>query len=134
MTIHALRIELGDTSAEFPIMSDAEYSYFLNKNNWNIRRAAMDAAKSIMLKLSMRSDESVDLFSIKGSATAKNYMQALQIYIKNPDLNNLYDTVQGYAGGVSKSDMQANDANLDNNIVNQPTDLTFIVRPSSFGI
>lgn len=134
MTIHALRIELGDTSAEFPIMSDAEYSYFLNKNNWNIRRAAMDAAKSIMLKLSMRSDESVDLFSIKGSATAKNYMQALQIYIKNPDLNNLYDTVQGYAGGISKSDMQANDANLDNNIVNQPTDLTFIVRPSSFGI
>lgn len=134
MTIHALRIELGDTSPEWPIMSDEEYNYFLSKHDWNIRRAAMDAAKSIMLKLSMRTDETVDIFSIKGSSSAKNYMQALQMYIKNPDLNNLYDTVQGYAGGISKSDMQANDANLDNNIVNQPTDLQFIVRPSTFGV
>lgn len=134
MTIHALRIELGDTSPEFPIMNDDEYNYFLSKHNWNIRRAAMDAAKSIMLKLSMRTDETVDIFSIKGSSAAKNYMMALQLYIKNPDLNNLYDTVQGYAGGISKADMQANDANLDNNIVNQPTDLQFIVRPSTFGI
>lgn len=134
MTIHAIRIELGDTSNEWPIMSDEEYNYFLSKHNWNIRRAAMDAAKSIMLKLSMRTDETVDIFSIKGTAAAKNYMQALQMFIKNPDLNNLYDTVQGYAGGISKADMQANDANLDNNIVNQPTDLQFIVRPSTFGI
>jgi hypothetical protein len=134
MTIQALRIELGDTSPEFPIMSDSEYNYFLRKHEWNIRRASMDAAKSIMLKLSMRTDETVDIFSIKGSSAAKNYMQALQMYIKNPDLNNLYDTVQGYAGGISKTDMQANDANLDNNIVNQPTDLQFIVRPSTFGI
>ena len=134
MTIHALRIELGDTSSEFPIMTDDEYNYFLSKHDWNIRRAAMDAAKSIMLKLSMRTDETVDIFSIKGSSAAKNYMSALQLFIKNPDLNNLYDTVQGYAGGISKADMQANDANLDNNIVNQPTDLQFIVRPSTFGI
>jgi hypothetical protein len=134
MTIHALRIELGDTSAEFPIMSDDEYNYFLSKHDWSIRRAAMDAAKSIMLKLAMRTDETVDIFSIKGSSAAKNYMQALQLFIKNPDLNAMYDKVQGYAGGISKSDMEANDANLDNNIVKQPTDLDFIVRPSTFGI
>jgi hypothetical protein len=134
MTIHALRIELGDTSAEFPIMSDDEYNYFLGKHNWNISRAAMDAAKSIMLKLSMRTDETVDLFSIKGASAAKNYMQALQMYIKNPDLNTMYDKIQGYAGGISKSDMLANDSNLDNNIVQQPTAETFTYRPSSFGI
>lgn len=134
MTIHAIRIELGDTSTEWPIMSDDEYNYFLGKHDWNIRRAAMDAAKSIMLKLSMRTDESVDLFSIKGTAAAKNYMMALQIYIKNPDLNTLYDKVQGYAGGISKSDMQANDSNLDNNIVKDPQAETFTYRPSSFGI
>lgn len=134
MTIHALRIELGDTSAEFPIMTDDEYNYFLSKHDWNIRRAAMDAAKSIMLKLSMRTDETVDLFSIKGSAAARNYMQALQMYIKNPDLNTLYDKVQGYAGGISKADMLANDSNLDNNIVKDPKAETFTYRPSSFGI
>ena len=134
MTIHALRIELGDTSPEFPIMSDEEYNYFLSKHDWSIRRAAMDAAKSIMLKLSMRTDETVDIFSIKGSSAAKTYMQALQIYIKNPDLNTLYDKVQGYAGGISKADMLANDSNLDNNIVKDPQAETFTYRPSSFGI
>lgn len=134
MTIHALRIELGDTSAEFPIMTDDEYNYFLSKHDWNIRRASMDAAKSIMLKLSMRTDETVDIFSIKGSSAAKNYMQALQMYIKNPDLNTLYDKVQGYAGGISKADMLANDSNLDNNIVKDPKAETFTYRPSSFGI
>lgn len=134
MTIHALRIELGDTSAEFPIMSDDEYNYFLSKNDWSIRRASMDAAKSIMLKLSMRTDETVDIFSVKGSSAAKNYMQALQMYIKNPDLNAMYDKVQGYASGISKQDMQSNDSNLDNNIIVQPTSETFTYRPSSFGI
>jgi hypothetical protein len=134
MTIHALRIELGDTSPEFPIMSDDEYNYFLGKHDWNIRRAAMDAAKSIMLKLSMRTDETVDIFSIKGSSAAKQYIQALQMYIKNPDLNAIYDKVQGYAGGISKEDMLKNDSNLDNNIIVQPTAETFTYRPSSFGI
>ena len=134
MTIHAIRIELGDTSTEWPFMSDEEYNYFLSKHDWNIRRAAMDAAKSIMLKLSMRTDETVDLFSIKGTAAAKNYMQALQIYIKNPDLNTMYDKIQGYAGGISKEDMLKNDSNLDNNIIVKPTAETFTYRPSSFGI
>jgi hypothetical protein len=134
MTIHALRIELGDTSPEFPIMSDDEYNYFLSKHDWNISRATMDAAKSIMLKLSMRTDETVDIFSIKGTAAAKNYMMALQLYIKNPDLNTIYDKIQGYAGGISKEDMVNNDSNLDNNIVKQPTAETFTYRPSSFGI
>jgi hypothetical protein len=134
MTIQALRYELGDVSPEWPIMSDQEYQYFLSKNDYVVRRAAMDAAKSIMFKLSMRDDSTVDLFSIKGSAAAKNYMQALLMFIKNPDLNSLYDKVQGYASGISKADMVANDSNADNNIVNQPTSETFTYRPSSFGI
>jgi hypothetical protein len=133
-TIQDLRYELGDTSAEFPIMSDAEYTYFLTKNSGVLYRSAMDAAKSIMLKLSMRTDETVDIFSIKGASAAKNYMQALQMYIKNPDLNAMYDKVQGYAGGISKEDMLKNDVNLDNNIVKDPQAETFIIRPGVFGI
>jgi hypothetical protein len=134
MTVHALRIELGDTSVEFPIMSDDEYNYFLGKHDWSIQRASMDAAKSIMLKLSMRTDETVDIFSIKGSSAAKNYMQALQMYIKNPSLNSLYDKVQGYAGGISKADMLKNDANLDTNRFIKPENEVFIYRPGTFRI
>jgi hypothetical protein len=120
-TIQDLRYELGDTSVEWPIMSDAEYTYFLDKNSGSLQRAALDAAKSIMLKLSMRSDSVVDIFSIKGSQAAKNYMQALQMYIKNPDLNKIFDNLMPYAGGISKTDMLNNEANLDNNAVIPPS-------------
>lgn len=120
-TIQDIRYELGDTSAEFPMMSDAEIRYFLYKNDCNLQRTAMDVAKSLLLKLSMRSDESVDVFSIKGSQAAKNYMQALKMYISNPDLNRLYDKVTPYAGGISKSDMETNDSVIDNNVIVPPT-------------
>lgn len=120
-TIQDIRYELGDTSAEFPMMSDAEITYFLNKNDGNLQRTSMDVAKSLLLKLSMRSDETVDVFSIRGSQAAKNYMAALKMYISNPDLNKLYDSIMPYASGISKSDMEANDATLDNNIIVPPT-------------
>lgn len=121
MTVKAIRIELGDTSPEFPIMSDDEYKYFLQKNDYSIRRASLDAAKSMLMKLSLRPDESVDIFSIKGTGTAKQFMQALQMYISNPDLNPVYQNAMPYAGGISKSDMEVNDSNADNNIIVQPT-------------
>jgi hypothetical protein len=120
-TIQDIRFELGDTSTEFPMMTDAEIRYFLFKNDCNLQRTAMDVAKSLLLKLSMRTDETVDLFSIKGSQAAKNYMQALKMYISNPDLNRLYDKVTPYAGGISKTDMLNNDAVLDNNVIVPPT-------------
>jgi hypothetical protein len=133
MTIQTVRIELGDTS-ELPVMSDEEITYFLAKNNWNIQRSCLDVAKTMLLKLSMISDQSVDIFSIRGSAAAKQYMQALKMYISDPNLNQALQNVQGYASGISKADMVANDSNADNNIVNQPTSETFTYRPSSFGI
>lgn len=134
MTVHALRIELGDTSVEWPIMSDDEYNYFLGKHDWSIQRASMDAAKSIMLKLSMRTDETCDIFSIKGSSAARNYMQALQLFIKNPSLNSMYDKVQGYAGGISKSEMLANDSKSDTNHFVKPNTEVFTYRPAEFRI
>lgn len=134
MTVQAIRIELGDTSPEFPIMSDDEYRYFLQKNDWSIRRASLDAAKSMLMKLSLRPDESVDIFSIKGTGTAKQFMQALQMYITNPDLNPIYQNAMPYAGGVSKSDMELNDSNTDNNIIVQPTTSPGDIPKSFFDI
>ena len=121
MSVKAIRIELGDTSPEFPIMSDEEIRYFLDKHDWSIRRASIDVAKSMLLKLSMRTDESVDIFSVKGSGAAKQFMQALQMYITNPDLNPIYQNAMPYAGGISKSDMEQNDMNLDTNFIVPPT-------------
>lgn len=134
MTVQSIRYELGDTDVNFPIMSDAEYTYFLTKNDNSVRRASLDAAKSIMLKLSMRTDETVDLFSIKGATAAKNYIAALQAYVKNPELNQSLQVLQGYAGGISKADMLANDANSDNNIVVSPTQNNTGLPTLSFNI
>lgn len=121
-TIQQVRIEVGDTDINFPILSDEEYRYFLDKNNDSIRRAAMDSARALLMKLSINSsDQVVDIFSIKGAKAAEAYRQALMLYIKNPDLNQLLQNVQGYAGGVSKADMQANDANLDNVVTPNPS-------------
>jgi hypothetical protein len=134
MTIKALRIELGDNDINFPIMSDEEYRYFLDKNDWVIRRSALDAAKSMLMKLSLRPDESVDIFSIKGSVSAKQYMQAIQLYISNPELNPVYANAMPYAGGVSKSDMKANDINLDNYILTSPSQDTTGLPSLQFNI
>ena len=134
MTVANLRIELGDTDTALPIMSDSEYQYFLDKNSGSLRRAAMDAAKSIIFKLSMRTDETVDIFSIKGSSASKSYMQALKMYISNPDMNPVYNNAMPYAGGISKSDMIANDANLDNNIFVPPSQDTTGLPSLQFNI
>lgn len=134
MTVKALRIELGDTSPDLPIMSDEEYRYFLDKNGWSIRRAALDAAKSMLMKLSLRTDETVDIFSVKGSGAAKQYMASLQMYIKNPDLNPIYQNAMPYAGGISKSDMENNNSILDNNIIIPPTSSIGTPPKDVFGV
>lgn len=121
-TIQDIRYELADTDVNFPILSDAEITYYLTKNSTNLARTSMDCARAILMKLSMRSEDTIDIFSMKSAKTANQYMLALQLYIKDPNLNPLMQNLQGYAGGVSISDMQANDSNSDNNRVIRPSE------------
>ena len=118
--IQKVRIEVADLDPGFPLLADDEYSYLLEKNNNSIIRASVDAARIILLKLSQQTDETVSIFSVKGSKAAEQYRLALELYIKNPQLNPLYNNLKGYFGGVSISDMEANAANPDNNIVENP--------------
>lgn len=112
--IQKVRIEVADTDINFPILSDDEYDYLLEKNYNSIRTSAIDAARIILMKLSINSgDQTVDIFSIKGSKAAEQYREALKMYLKNPDLNPLLSTAMPYAGGLSRSDMKANNAVLD---------------------
>ena len=114
-----VRYTVGDTSVDLPILSDEEYEYFLIKEDENIRRASLQAAKTILFKLSMRTDKVVDVLSISGSArTAEQYRLALQMYLKDPNLNGI--SAGAWASGISKSDIAANEANSDNNSVRVP--------------
>ena len=133
--IQKVRIEVADLDPGLPLLADDEYAYLLEKNNNSIVRTSVDAARIILLKLSQQTDETVSIFSIRGSKAAEQYRLALELYIKNPQLNPLYNNLQGYFGGVSISDMEANVANPDNNIVENPgkTDALFTTGPFTYG-
>ena len=129
--IQKLRVEVGDTDVSFPILDDSSYQYFLDKHSNNLNRAGLDAARAILFQLSTRNSETVDVFSVKNTS-AESYRQALLLYIKDPNLNPLYKNLQGFFGGVSISDMDANNANLDNNIIQSPSDSGELVNTSFF--
>ncbi len=118
--IESVRLLVADNEPGLYMVSDEEIYFFLTRNNNNVDRAALETAKVILLKLSIRGDQTVDIFSIKGSKAAEQYRMALQLYVKSPDLNPILKTVQGWVGGVSKSEMEANDANPDNKTVDTP--------------
>ena len=130
--IQQVKLEVADLDQAFPLLSDADYDYLLLKHNNSVVRAAVDAARIILLLLSQRTDETVDVFSVRGSKAAEQYRLALELYIKNPQLNPLYNNLKGYVGGVSISDMAENNANLDNNIVQSPSDSGELVNTSFF--
>ena len=129
--IQKLRVEVGDVDVSFPILDDTSYEYFLEKHSNNLNRAGLDAARAILFQLSTRNSETVDVFSVKNTS-AESYRQALLLYIKDPTLNPLYQNLKGYVGGVSLSDMAENNANLDNNIIQSPSDSGELVNTSFF--
>ena len=121
-SVEQIRFELGDTDVTFPILSDAEIQYFLDKNSGSLGKTALDCARLILMKLSMRAgEETVDIFTVRGEKAAKAYMDAMKLYISNPYLNPLAQNLKGYFGGVSLADKEANEDNSDNNIVVQPS-------------
>ena len=117
-----VRYEIQDVTPGLYILDDTTISYYLTKNTESITRASMDAARAILMRLAMTStEETIDIMSIKTRYQAQEYRLALQMYLANPLLNPVLQNVKGYVGGVSKSDMLANDAVLDNNIVTSPS-------------
>lgn len=132
--IQQVRLNVADNSPGLYIISDDELGYLLEKNNNNVARASLDAAKIILLNLSQRTDETVDIMSIKSSSAATAYRLALELFIKDPNLNPLIGNLQGYFGGISKSDMQANNDNCDNNIVENPTKDRYPLSTGPFSV
>lgn len=120
--IQKVRVEVADVDPALPILPDSTYEYLLEKQNNSIARSAMDACRIILMTLAQRTDESVDLFSIKGSKASAEYREALKIYLKDPYNNPVLQNCQGWAGGVSLSQMEANDQDPDTNNIFRPTE------------
>jgi len=121
--IQIIRLTVQDNSVGLYIISDEEIQYFLDKNESNINRTALDCARVILFNLSMRGDNTVDILSIRGSKTAESYRLALQMFLRDPSMNPVLANCQGYAGGISVSDMQSNIDNPDVNYARTPEDI-----------
>lgn len=120
--IQKVRLTVADIDPTLPILSDTDYDYFLSKNNNSITRASIDAARTILLVLSQRTDESCDIFSIRGSKTASEYRLALQLFLTSPSTNPVLQNAKGWVGGTSFEDIITNLNNPDNNVVTIPSD------------
>ena len=135
--VQQIRLLIQDVTPGLYIISDEELEFLLERNNNNVNRASVEAARIVLFNLSMRGDESIDVFSLKSSTSAKAYMEALKLYIRDPNLNQIGNNIQGYASGISLEDMQANDANTDNNIFINPTNSPYDIPSNTvnyFGV
>ena len=125
--IQKVRLSVADIDPTLPILTDTDYEYFLEKNNNSITRASIDAARTILLVLSQRGEETIDIFSIKGSKAAEQYRLALQLFLTSPSTNPVLQNARGWIGGVSNADIIENLNNSDNNPVTAPSESPYAV-------
>lgn len=119
--IEAVRVEIQDVDPALPILPDSTITYFLEKHSENIQQASLDAARAVLMRLSMDSaDEVVDILSLKGSKAAEQYRLSLELYLKNPLLNPVYQTAKGWIGGTSNKDIESTYVDPDQNYVRVP--------------
>ena len=119
--VQECRTYCADLDPALPFLDDSTYEYFLTRHNGSVRKASLDAARSILLLLAQRTSETVDVLSIQGGhKAAEQYRLALQMMISSPEFNPVFTSVQGYAGGISNSDYELNLANSDNKAVATP--------------
>ena len=127
-----VRLLCQDNTPGLYIISEDEIDFLLQRNNNNVDKAVYEALQIMLRYLAQRGDESIDVFSIRGSKSAEQMRLAIELYLKDPANNPLYKNLKGYVGGVSISDMDANNANLDNNIIQSPSDSGELVNTSFF--
>ena len=127
-----VRLLCQDNTPGLYIISEDEIDFLLQRNNNNVDKAVYEALQIMLRYLAQRGDESIDVFSIRGSKSAEQMRLAIELYLKDPANNPLYKNLKGYVGGVSISDMDANNANLDNNIIQSPSDSSELVNTSFF--
>ncbi|MEG1400754.1 MAG: hypothetical protein RSC45_13470, partial [Acinetobacter sp.] len=71
--IEVVRLEIGLVGEAVDLLTDEEIQYFLEKNNDNVRKASVDAAKTVIFILSQRVHERASELEIWGHDWFNNY-------------------------------------------------------------
>lgn len=113
--VQKIKLEIGLFGEAEDILTDDEISYFLEKNNNNIKKACLDAAKTVLFYLAQliheRSTADLEMWN---HTWYENYMRTLEMYINNPSYSIDITSLKPYCGGVSISDIRDNINNQDN--------------------
>lgn len=112
--IQQIRLEIALIGDAENLLLDEELQYFLDKHNGSVRRASLDAAKTVLFILSTRVHEKIEMLEIWGHTWFENYMKTLQMYINDPNYSIALESAKAYAGGISVSDIRNNINNPDN--------------------
>ncbi len=134
--IDRIRVAVADTNSP-PYLGDVEIQYYLDKYPSSESSVIKACAFAILGKLAMTSTFSrVDVLQEDRRRLSSDYAEFIKMTMLNP-LSALV-AVKTYAGGVSKKDMAANDANPDNNIVQAFKPLkentSFVVESTEFRV
>ena len=116
--IEVVRLEIGLVGEAVDLLTDEEIQYFLEKNNDNVRKASVDAAKTVIFILSQRVHEKASELEIWGHDWFNNYYKSLQLYLNDPSYSIAINSATPYAGGISKKDIRENIDKFDNQVVN----------------
>ena len=109
--VDRVRLACGDIDTTLVFLDDATYQYYLDKNNGNEKRTARELMPIILLSLAKMRRERAYMCEVYGADTFNNYMQALKLALANPAIYDVEFTP--YAGGISRSDMEANMLDTD---------------------
>lgn len=112
--IEQVRLNTGQDD-DFNFLSDAEIQHLLDTYG-SVRVATLQAARIILFKLSRQTHEKVELLEIWGNQAFDNYLRSLKMLLNDSQFSDS-STATPYAGGISKSDIAANLADVDNFVV-----------------
>lgn len=104
-----LRLLIGDTDINEPLLQDEELEYLLNIYNHSPMNSAIRACELIMAKFSRLADESVGSVSIQFSQKVKSYME-----MRNDLVTRLCkEDMTPVCGGISVSQKTRNNLDKD---------------------
>ena len=113
-----VRIRLGDTNSDDPLLSDEEIAHFLDDSEDDVRQASLKACRAIVAKFARTVNDSAG--GLNSSKTSK-FQQYKDLLAELQDDVTRSSTATPFVGGISidRADDTADDTNF---------------RPHSFGV
>lgn len=108
-----VRFLIQDTDGSHPLFVDTEVAYALGIGASNTRRAAVFLVERLLSRYRDMADTTELDLSVRASQLYDHAKDSLA-RLKNPFING--GSVRPYAGGISKADIQVNEANTDRQV------------------